>query len=88
MASLPHGRNVQVENPEKYRYDPNKLLSSMGELVARLSTSPVFVAEVAQEADYDAPTMQKAHDALAKDNQIDYEIVARLGGLMKKVRRV
>lgn len=74
-----------MENPEKYRYDPSCLLASMGELIARAATSQAFLAAVAQEPDYDAPTMKKAHAALAQDNQIDYEIVARLEGLMGKV---
>ena len=75
-----------MENPEKYRYEPTRLLAAMGELIARLATSHTFLDAVAQEPDYDAPTMKKAHTALAQDNQIDYEIVARLEGLMTKAR--
>ncbi|KAK9823993.1 hypothetical protein WJX72_006841 [[Myrmecia] bisecta] len=84
----PQCTGLKVQNPEKYSFDPKKLLLQVCEVMLRLAQSEAFVAAISADADYDEALMQNAHRVLVGKQLGQYEHAARLEQLIAQVAQL
>ncbi|KAI8905797.1 ubiquitin elongating factor core-domain-containing protein [Entophlyctis helioformis] len=63
----PRCTELKVANPEKYRFDPKRLLSELIDIFLHLATRPEFITAVAKDGrSYSKPVFERAGGILSK----------------------